>query len=584
MKYAQHDVIRTEPGDGTIRLRARADLGPVAERTTDWLDDWAARTPDAVLVAERSGAGWRTVTYAEAQSTARAMAAGLLALDLTGPIMVISGNSVDHALLTLAAQYAGIATVPVAEQYALIPDARGQLDFIAAMVRPGLVFGEDGAALVDVLRRPGFAGARLMASHGAGPGVLTLADLTREGGAVDVKVTLDTVAKILMTSGSTSSPKGVLTTHGMMCANQTQLAQALPFLTTRPPRIVDWLPWNHVFGGSHNFNMMMANGGALYIDKGKPTAALFDRTLDSLRLMTGTLSFNVPVGYAMLRDALMADDALARAYFSELDLLFYAGASLPQDVWDDLAALALRHRQDVPLMTTSYGLTESAPAAVLQHEPGCRAGVIGVPVPGVDVKLIPDADGRCEIRLKGPNVFGGYLNDPGRTAAAFDDEGFFVTGDAVQFTDGDVLRFDGRISDDFKLLTGTWVRAAALRLDVLGALAGLAADVVITGADRGDVGALIIPTPELREGAPVDGDVLAVDAAPVARRLAQVGGSSSTRIARALVLAEPPSLADGEITAKGNLNARKLLKRRAAVLERLYSDDPSVIARSQSDD
>lgn len=583
MRYAQHDVIREESGDGTIRLRARAGLGPVVARTTDWLDDWAARTPGAVLVAERSGAGWRDVTYAEARDTARAMAAGVLALELTGPIMVISGNSVDHALLTLAAQYAGIPTVPVAEQYAQIPDARGQLDFIAAMVRPGLVFGEDGARLGDVLRRPGFAGARLMASHGAGPGVLTLGDLTREAGAVNSQVTPDTVAKILMTSGSTSSPKGVLTTHRMMCTNQMQLAQALPFLTDRPPRIVDWLPWNHVFGGSHNFNMMMANGGALYIDSGKPTAALFDRTLESLRLQTGTLAFNVPVGYAMLRDALMADDALARAYFSELDMLFYAGASLPQDVWDDLAALAQRHRGAVPLMTTSYGLTETAPSAVIQHEPGGRAGVIGVPVPGIEVKLIPDEDMRCEIRLKGPSVFGGYLNDPDRTAAAFDDEGFFVTGDAVQFVDGDVLRFDGRISEDFKLMTGTWVRAAALRLEVLGALAGLAADVVITGADRGEVGALIVPSEALRAGAAEDAGALRVDGAVIARRIGRLGGSSSTRVARALVLAEPPSLAEGEITAKGNLNTRKLLTRRAALLERLYSDDPSVI-RSEPHD
>lgn len=592
-RYRAHDVTREDRADGAILLRTRYPMGPVDRCTTDWLRRWADRTPDAVFLAERYGHGWREVSYAGALDQVRAIAAALLdrGMGPETPILIISGNGVDHGLLSLAAQYVGVPVVPVAEQYALIPAARGHLAHAAKVVRPRMVYAADTARFGDALMSDLFDGMERVASVGAGAGVTPFADLLRGGAgevdAANAEIGPDTVAKILMTSGSTSSPKGVLTTHRMMCANQTQLADALPFLRAHPPRILDWLPWNHVFGGSHNFNMMLANGGALYIDNGKPVAGLIDLTLENQAMISGTIAFNVPVGFAMLRDAMKADADLRRRYFEDLDMLFYAGASLPQDVWADLEDMAREVRGDVPLMTSSWGLTETAPACLIQHEPTTRSGIVGVPVPGVTVKLIPDADMRCEVRVKGPTITPGYFEDAEKTAEAFDEEGYFRTGDAMKFVDPENiamgLRFDGRISEDFKLLSGTWVRAANLRLDLLITLAGFAADVVLTGADRSEIGLMVIPAPALRARADTteDAGALLIPSAAreiIARLRARPLEGSSTRITRAIILADPPSIAAGEITAKGNLNFRKLLTLRADLLERLYDNaDPATI-------
>ena len=587
--YKAHDVVREDRSDGSIILRASEPLGPVAEKTTDWLDKWAADTPSAIFLAERSGAGWREESFSSVKEQALGLAGGLLSLGLTAetPILIISGNGVDHGILALAAQYVGIPYVPVAEQYALIPPARVQLDYVAGLVKPGLIFGEDGDALAEVLERPCFDGAKKVVSHGAKNGALLLSDLIKRPGDISdpaAAVGPKTVAKILMTSGSTSSPKGVLTTHEMMCTNQTQISQCLPFLGDRPPLIVDWLPWNHVFGGSYNFNMMLANGGALYVDGGKPAPGLVEKTIENLRLKTGTMTFNVPVGFAKLRDVMVEDKALRQSYFEDLDMLFYAGASLPQDVWADLEDMAREVRGDMPLFNSSWGLTETAPGALLQHEPTDRSGIVGVPMPGIDVKLIPDDDERYEVRVRGANNFNAYYNEPDKTAEAFDEEGYFITGDAMRLVDpGNVnlgLKFDGRLSEDFKLLTGTWVRAANLRLDILTALKGLAMDVIVTGADRDEIGAMIIPAPPIREAATEsDGALVSQDHfGKIKAALQPIGTGSSTRITRAMLLSEPPSMADGEITAKGNLNFHKLLNRRSALLERLYdNDDPATI-------
>lgn len=598
-QYRPHNVIREDLADGAMILRAAEPLGEVVERTTDWLDHWAEKTPDAVFLAERCGEGWREVSYAQSRDFARALAGGLLGLGLgpDAPVMIITGNSVSHGLLALAAQYIGAPVVPVAEQYALIPDARVQLDFVAGLTKPAAVFAEDGRALADVLQRDAFANIHRLFSTDTGKAIfkdgLTLDELAAKGGDITsahAAVGPDTIAKYLMTSGSTSSPKGVLTTHRMLCTNQAQLAHTLPFLKDHTPRLVDWLPWNHTFGGSHNFNMMLANGGAIYIDSGKPAPGMVEKSIENLRLKTGTIAFNVPVGFARLCEVMTHDKTLRHDFFKELDMLFYAGASLPQDIWARLEEMAREVRGDMPLFTSSWGLTETAPAAALQHEPTDRSGVIGVPMPGVELKLIPDDDMRCEIRVRGPSVFTGYLNDPEKTAAAFDDEGFFRTGDAVKFVDPENvnlgLAFDGRLSEDFKLLTGTWVRAANLRLNVLVALGSLAIDVVITGADRDQIGLLIIPAASVRDadGLTDDNGALIVPQvmSQISDALKSEGSSSSTRIARAMILSEPPQIAEGEITAKGNINFNKLLKRRASLLERLYDketsgDDPAII-------
>jgi feruloyl-CoA synthase len=399
------------------------------------------------------------------------------------------------------------------------------------------------------------------------------------------------VGKILLTSGSTSLPKGVPTTNRMMTTNQVQIAQVLPFLKEYPPVLVDWLPWNHVFGGSHNFNMMLANGGTLYIDDGKPTPALIGRTVENYKLAPSTISFNVPVGFAGLVKAMQTDEEFKQKYFEDLDMIFYAGASLPQETWKGIEDAAHEVLGELPLMNSSWGLTETAPAALLQYEPTDRSGIVGVPLPGVEVKLIPDEDMRCEVRVKGPSIFDGYFDNPEKTAEAFDEEGFFLTGDAMKFVDPDNydkgLKFDGRISEDFKLLTGTWVRAAQLRLDMLGCIGALAQDIVVTGADKNEIGIMIFPNvAELeKEGYSMDSDggalINASLQSDIRRRLAtragEVSGSSS-RIGRAIVLEEPPNMGEGEMTAKGNLNYRKVLDRRKALLERLYDDnDPATI-------
>lgn len=590
-RYRAHAAQAQARPDGTLILTTTLPQGPVARCTTDWLDHWAAATPDALFLAERSGptpdAGWARVSYAEARQRVRAMAAGLLVRGLGAdkPVLVISGNGVDHALLSLACQYVGVPVVPVAEQYALIPAAHGVLETVTALIRPGMVFADDATRYGAALALPCFDGVEKLAARNLTAGVTDLATLDGTAGvdAANAALGPDTVAKILLTSGSTSAPKGVLTTHRMMCTNQMQLQAALPFLTLRPPRLVDWLPWNHVFGGSHNFNLVLANGGALYIDDGKPVPGLAARSLENNRLVQGTIAFNVPLGFAMLRDAMRDDADLRDRYFRDLDMLFYAGASLPQDVWADLEAMCLAVRGSLPLFNSSWGLTETAPAAILQHEPTPMSGIVGVPLPGLMIKLVPtDEDGRFEVRVKGDTITPGYLNDPAKTAEAMDDEGCFITGDAMRFVDpGDLskgMRFDGRISEDFKLTTGIWVRAANLRLDLLVALKGLAADLVVTGAGRDQIGLLIVPTPGLRAGAvEEEGALISPLAGQIAAALPTGGGSAQT-VRRVLILAEPPSVGEGEMTAKGNLNFRKLLTRREGLVARLYDDaDPAVI-------
>jgi feruloyl-CoA synthase len=501
----------------------------------------------------------------------------------------MSGNGVDHGLLTLAAHYVGVPTAPIAEQYALIPAARERLEHAISLVKPHMVYVVDADKFAHAITIDALSGVEIVASDvGSQSGVTGMGNLLQGDSGVDIdaargQVTPDSVVKILMTSGSTSAPKGVMTTQRMMCVNQTQIADSLPFLTERPPSVVDWLPWNHVFGGSHNFNMMLANGGSFYIDDGKPLKGLFDRTVENLKMVTGSLVFNVPVGFGMLLQALKSDQDLRQRFFQDLDMIFYAGASLPQDIWQGLEQMAFDVKGEVPLMTSSWGLTETAPATMIQQEPTDRSGVIGVPMSGVTLKLVPEEDGRYEVRAKGPNIMLGYYNDPQKTAEAFDGEGYFVTGDAMVFVDPDNMntgmRFDGRISEDFKLLTGTWVRATALRMSLLGHFAPLAADLVITGQDKSDIGVLIFPNKDAIEAAGYalddqDGvlsDPLLLTA--LRDRLAAwnaANASSSTRIARTAFFAEPASLVDAEITAKGNLNFRKVLQRRSAILDHLY--------------
>ena len=590
--FKPHDVSSEQRSDETLLLRSNAEMGDVVDTSADWLHRWSVEAPERIFLAERSGAGWREETYQSTLQKVRAIAASLLARGMgpDTPILIMSGNGVDHGVLTLAAHYVGVPTAPIAEQYALIPAARERLEHAISLVKPSMAYVVDADKFAHAITIDALAGVEIVASDvGSQSGVTGMDTLLQGDSGVDIdaargQVTPDSVVKILMTSGSTSAPKGVMTTQRMMCVNQTQIADSLPFLTERPPSVVDWLPWNHVFGGSHNFNMMLANGGSFYIDDGKPLKGLFDRTVENLKMVTGSLVFNVPVGFGMLLQALKSDQDLRQRFFQDLDMIFYAGASLPQDIWQGLEHMALDVKGEVPLMTSSWGLTETAPATMIQQEPTDRSGVIGVPMSGVTLKLVPEEDGRYEVRAKGPNIMPGYYNDPQKTAEAFDGEGYFITGDAMVFVDPDNvnagMRFDGRISEDFKLLTGTWVRATALRMSLLSHFAPLAADLVITGQDKSDIGVLIFPNKEAIETAghaldDVDGMLSDPSLLTALRdRLAawnEANASSSTRIARAAFFAEPASLVDAEITAKGNLNFRKVLQRRSAILDHLYN-------------
>lgn len=579
-----------------IHLSSKIPLAAVADRTADWLHHWAATTPDHVFLSERSGTGWRDVTFKQALVAVRAIAASLGARGMGQgtPIVILSGNSVNHALLSFGAQYAGVPTVPLAEQYSVITEAHGRLIYVLNKVRPAMAYTDDAGLYASALALPELDGVEIVATNtgGAPRAVTSFASLLEGDAGQDADALLaatgpDTIAKILFTSGSSSDPKGVLTTQRMMCANQSQIASVLPFLQDRPPRICDWLPWNHVFGGSHNSNMMLANGGTLVIDDGKPTKNLFERTVRNIIERPGTLSFNVPVGFSMLVHEMETNIALREAYFGDLDMIFYAGASLPQDIWSRLEEMAIEVRGRLPLMISSWGMTETAPATLMVHEPIGRSGVVGVPMPGTEIKLSPDDEMRCELRVKGPNVMTAYFEDQTKTAEAFDDEGFLITGDAVRFVDAKDpdrgLAFDGRVSEDFKLLTGTWVQAGRLRLDALDALRGLVQDVMICGHDRDAIGLFIFPRPDqvhgdnTSEGAVID-PVLQSQIETRLSEMAKGAGGSAKRISRAIILAEPPSLKDSEITDKGSLNPRKIMTRRSDLLERLYdNEDPALI-------
>ena len=569
------------PGGGW-RLRSREPLAPHAPRVTDALWHWAGAAPHRPFLRERGPDGaWDGVSFGEAAARVRRIAAALLARGLgpSRPVAVLSGNSVRHALLGLAAQAAGVPYTAVSVPYSLQSADFGKLRHILAKLRPGLILAEQGAPFARALAVPEAEGAEVVTVAPSLPGATPWAALEGEAPLCRLpEPDPDAPVKILFTSGSTGVPKGVLTTHRMMAANQQQMAQVWPFLLAEPPVILDWLPWSHCFGGSHNLNMALRFGGTLWIDEGRPMPGEpFARTLANLREVSPTIRFDVPRGHALLLDALEADAALAGRFFERLRLVFSAGAALPEPALRRLQALAARHAPRPVPVVSSWGLTETAPAACTTHAGDAPPGGIGTPLPGVVLKLVP-VEGKIEIRLRGPNVFPGYLGEPAATRAAFDEEGFFRTGDAVTWVDprdpAKGLRFDGRLAEDFKLSSGTRINALELRLRALAALAGLVRDVVVVGADRDEVGLLVFPADPAQAG---DAAYRAAVAAALAAMNRAAGGSSSRSVARAMLLAEPPSLDAGEVTDKGSLNVRAIVTRRAAELSRLYDEDPEVI-------
>ena len=567
--------------DGSVRLRSAVALQPGHDSMAAAFRAGADRHPDRLLAAERAGDGWRTLTWGQARQAADRLAQGLIGAGLASrPVMILSGNSVEHLLLILAGYTCGAPLVPVSTAYSLASSDHAKLRIMADLVDPGLVFAADADEYAGALRAVSGPGRVLAASRaGGGLPVMPLGELMTAGptGAVEkhlARVGPGTLAKILFTSGSTGAPKGVINTHEMMCTNQQMMRQAWPFLAEEPPVLLDWLPWSHTFGSNHNLNMVLVNGGTLWIDDGRPAPGLISRTLCNLAEVTPNVYFNVPAGLSLLVPALEQDRELARRFFAGLRLVFFAAAALPQPLWDRIEALAASVGEPVP-MTTAWGATETAPAATSAYFASGRSDCIGVPLPGVELKMVPSGD-KQEIRVRGPNVTPGYYRNAAATEAAFDADGFYRTGDAVRFVDparpDAGLLFDGRIAEDFKLATGTWVSVGTLRSALLNASNGLIKDAVLAGHDGPYVAALAwISTGQA--GGP---DAPAVrDACQRALDALNSGVTgSSQRVIRLLLASEPPSLDGGEITDKGYINQQAVLTRRADLVATLFAEPP----------
>ncbi len=576
-RLAEPLVEREARADGGFVLRSPTPLAERAPNVGTWIARWACERPEQVAFAERRGDGWREVSWSTLYAQARAIGQALAERDLSldRPVMILSGNSVDHALVALGAMLVGVPVVPVSVAYSLSSSDWALLKHVVELVTPGLIFVADPTPCARALDALDLADVEVVASDNVAAGqtpfaslLAARADATFEARAASVGP--DTVAKILMTSGSTDRPKGVQTTHGMLTANQQSLAQAWPFVEDAPPVLVDWLPWSHTFGGSHNLNLVLRNGGTMYIDDGRPAPALFARTVENLSKVAPTIQFNVPAGYAMLVRALEEDAAFAAHFFSRMDAVFYAAAALPQDVWSRLDAVAAKTLGHRVWLTTAWGSTETSPLVTSAHFALDGAGNIGVPVPGCELAFVPNGS-KLELRVRGPNVTPGYHRDPEKTAAAFDEDGFYRIGDAGRLADPEEpergVVFDGRVAEDFKLQTGTWVNVAEVRTGCLSAAGGLLTHAVVTGHDRTCVGLLAWMDPS---AAPEPRVALRER---LAARNAEVKGSSR-RVARVLLLDAPPSLDAGEITDKGYVNAAAVLANRAEQVERLHAEAP----------
>jgi len=589
-------------GNGHAYARSPHPLGGYPQRLTDKLREWAASAPNRCYIAQRGAdCQWRRISYAQALQFARHIGQGLLDRGLSAdrPVVMLSENDLEHALLALGCQYAGVPYAPVSPAYSLVSRDFDKLRHVLGLLTPGLVFASSARAYRAALQATLDDGVELVCTQPQdAPRPCTPFEqlaATPVSDAIDAAQAAtgpDTIVKFLFTSGSTSLPKAVINTQRMMCSNLQMMRQAWPFLAEEPPVLIDWLPWNHTFGGNHNLGLVLYNGGTLYIDDGKPTDQGMAATLRNLREIAPTIYFNVPIGWEKIANALEADEALRKNYYSRIRMQFYSGAALAQPVWDKLHATAEKACGERIVMTTGLGMTETSPSAMFVLEEQALAGQIGVPLPGMEFKLVPSGD-KTEVRYRGPNVTPGYWRAPDKTAEVFDDEGFFCSGDAVKWLDpGTPSRgfvFDGRVAEDFKLATGTWVNVGPLRAAVAREGAPCLQDSVITGHDRREVGMLIVPNVaqcRALAGLPADAPDAAVLAHPAVRdffrrlveRLHAQGTGSATRIARALVLAQPPSLDKGEITDKGSINQRAVLTHRAALVDTLYDDaDPAVI-------
>ena len=574
LRFAPAQVQVEKRADGTMILRSPQTLGAYPRAVGEWLVQWARKEPQRIFLAERAGEAWRKVTYAEALDAARRIGESLLArgLNASRPVAILSDNSIDHALLALGAMHAGIPVAPISPAYSLMSKDHARLKALFGLLKPGLVFAQDPVKFAPALAAVGATATPI--------GELLASQPCATIDAAFAAIGPDTIAKILFTSGSTGMPKGVINTHRMLCSNQQSWAQLWPFLEDIPPVLCDWLPWNHTFGGNCDFNMVLRNGGTLYIDGGKPAPGLVEVTARNLREVSPTMYFNVPRGFDLLLPFLESDAALRKNFFRNLDVIFYAGAALPQNLWERLEALAVTEKSGRLSMLSAWGSTETSPMATSVHYHIERAGVVGNPAPGTDLKLVPSG-GKLEIRVRGPNVTPGYYGRDDLSKAAFDEEGFYRIGDAMKFADENDpakgITFDGRVAEDFKLMSGTWVHVGAVRVKLIAACDPLVQDAVITGHDREEMGALVFVNPAAAKALGLDADGVRERLRASLDKLVRESTGSSTAPVRLLVMDEPPSIDANEITDKGYINQRAVLERRAVLVEKLYSDAPEVM-------
>jgi feruloyl-CoA synthase len=598
--FATPAIVADRRPDGSILLKSTTPLHDSARCIGDWLEHWARQAPDRIFLADRASADapWSTVTYNEALKQVRGAAAWILAQGLSAerPLVILSDNSVEHALFALAAQHVGVPSAAISPAYSLMSKDFDKLKSMIALLGPGAIYVSAVNPFAAALAAIKPLHTATIVSGNADDDAIAFRSVAATPETPDVEkafaaITPDTIAKFLFTSGSTGTPKAVINTQRMLTSSQQAKAQTWTFLEDIGDELVilDWLPWSHTFGANHNFNLVLRNGGTLYVDGGKPAPGLFATSLANLRSVMPTVYFNVPRGFDMLIAALRGDDELRKKFFSEVKFAFYAGAALPQNLWDALEELSIETTGRALPMVSAWGSTETSPLATDCHFQAKRSGNIGVPIPGTELKLVPSGD-KLEVRVRGPNVTPGYWKAPELTAQAFDAEGFYLIGDAVTFADPDRpelgLFFDGRVAEDFKLNSGTWVSVGTLRVAGIAALAPLAQDIVVTGHGGDEVRFLVFPNVSAcrtHAGLPDNAhvrDVIGHDkvrgaiAQGLARLKAQ-SGNSSGHATRALLLAEPASVDGGEITDKGYINQRAVLTRRASAVAALDDNSSS---------
>lgn len=565
--------------DGSILMQQKETLPDHLPTLADYLDKWADIAPDRPWLARRgANDDWIKITYGAARSQAQAIGASLLSMGLgpERPLLILSENSLEHGILAAACFYVGIPYAPVSPAYSLVSKDHAKLKDIAALLKPGAIFADDGAAFAPAIAAISSADCVVVNQRNLLADAIAFEKLSEgdasQSAAARAAVTGETVVKYLFTSGSTGSPKAVINTNAMICAMEAMVRDCYRFLTIEPPVVLDWAPWNHTAAGNKVSYLVLTNGGTYYIDDGKPAPGKIDETIRNLREVACTWYFNVPVGWDILVDALENDAELAETFFSRLGMMFYAGAGMAQHTWDRLRAIGRKTTDREVLLATSLGATETAPAALACTDVQDMSGNVGVPMRGLSMKLVPTG-GKLELRLKGPSITPGYYGDTTKTAEAFDEEGYYMMGDALRPADPDDLTkgffFDGRIAENFKLNTGTWVAVGAVRAGLVDAMDGVIRDAVITGENEGQLGALLLLS-----------DKAAADREQIKNKLAEAAKNatgSASRVGRALILNETPSFDRGEITEKGSLNQRAMRANNADAIALLYAGGDGVI-------